>query len=421
MRAEILGVGTELLLGQIANTNAQWISERLAEIGVDVHRHVVVGDNAVRIEEALRTAADRAEAVIVTGGLGPTADDITRDCLARVLGVGLRRDPVIESAMRERFSELGREMPASNLVQADVPEGARWIPARRGTAPGLVATLGDATVYLLPGVPTEMRDMMENDVLPELAARAGAGALVSRVIRSTGIPESRVGELLLDLFESSQQPTLAYLAGGGEVRVRLTARGVDRAEAERHIDPVATEVVRRLGDHVISDRGQELEAVILDLLRGRGWTLACAESLTGGELGGRITSIPGSSDVFLGSAVCYAGTAKQRILGVRDETLDHDGPVSRACVAEMARGARDLYGADVAIALTGVAGPEPVGEVAPGTVWIGLCGPDREHQRTLRTPEGRLAARRWATQHGLDLLRRYLRGLDLPESPNPAA
>lgn len=421
MRAEILGVGTELLLGQIANTNAQWISERLAEIGVDVHRHGVVGDNAARIEEALRTAAARADAVIVTGGLGPTADDITRDCLARVLGVALRRDPEIEAAMRARFAELGREMPVSNLVQADVPEGARWIAARRGTAPGLVATLGHATVYLLPGVPVEMRDMMEHDVLPELARRAGAGALVSRVIRSTGIPESRVGELLVDLFESSEQPTLAYLAGGGEVRVRLTARGVDRAEAERRIDPVAVEVARRLGDHVISDRGEELEAVILDLLRAKGWMLACAESLTGGELGARITSVPGSSQSFLGSAVCYSDDAKRRILGVSDATLRGDGAVSRSCVAEMARGARDLYGADVAIALTGVAGPDPVGDLPPGTVWIGLCGPDREHQRSIRTPEGRPAARRWATQHGLDLLRRYLRGLDLPESPNPAA
>lgn len=414
MRAELVAVGTELLLGQIANTNAQWLSERLAEIGMDVLRHDVVGDNAERIDAMLREASARADVVIVTGGLGPTDDDITRDRLAAVMGVDLVRVPEIESAMRARFEALGRPMAESNLRQADVPRGARWIEARLGTAPGLVAEVSGCTVYALPGVPTEMRDMMETTVLPELRARVGVGAIVSRVIRSTGIAEARIGELLADLFRSSSNPTVAYLAGGGEVRVRLTARADDAADAAALLAPMAEEVTRRLGDAVISSEGEELEGVVVRLLRAAGRTLAGAESLTGGELGARITSVPGASEVFVGSAVCYSASAKCAILGVSEATIAGHGPVSRECAAEMAAGARARFGADIGLALTGVAGPGPLGGIEPGTVWIGIATPDLAHERLLRAPGERPAARRWATQHGLDLVRRYLAGLPLP-------
>ena len=417
MRAELVAVGTELLLGQIANTNAQWISERLAEVGVDVLHHSVVGDNHVRIVEALRLAASRAEVVIVTGGLGPTGDDITREALAEVLGVGLERDPAIADGLRARFALLGRTMPESNLVQADVPVGARTIPARLGTAPGLAAERDGVVFYALPGVPVEMRDMMTLAILPELAERTGGGTIVSRVIRCTGIAESRTGELLDDLFRASRNPTIAYLAGGGEVRVRLTARGATRAEADAAIDPIAAEVVARLGDAVVSDRGEDLETRIVRLLGERGLTLAIAESLTGGEVGARITGVPGASDVFLGSAVTYAAAAKVGVLGVDPELLAREGAVSEACAVAMAAGARALFDSDVALSLTGVAGPDPQDGIEPGTVWLGLVADGVAHARLLRMPGERSAVRRWATQNGLDLIRRYLEGRELPTGP----
>ncbi|MFM7719048.1 MAG: competence/damage-inducible protein A [Actinomycetota bacterium] len=417
MRCELVAVGTELLLGQIANTNAQWMSERLAEVGVEVLHHQVVGDNHGRIVGAIELTASRADAVILTGGLGPTGDDITRDALAAFLGTALERDASIEDALRARFASLGREMPLSNLVQADVPRGARPIRARLGTAPGLAAERAGVRLYALPGVPAEMRDMMEQTVLPELAALAGPAAIVSRVIRCTGIAESRTGELLDDLFRESRNPTIAYLAGGGEVRVRLTARGDDRAAAEAAIAPVADEVLRRLGDVVFSDRGEDLEAAVVRLLAGSGRTLAAAESLTGGEFGARVTSVPGASAVFLGSAVCYATGAKAAVLGIDPALLAREGVVSEACAAAMASGARERFGADVAVAMTGVAGPEPQEGVEPGTVWLALDADGTSHRRMLRTPGERAAVRRWATTNALDLVRRFLEGRPLPGGP----
>ncbi|MFM8944686.1 MAG: competence/damage-inducible protein A [Actinomycetota bacterium] len=417
MRAELVAIGTELLLGQIANTNAQWLSERLAGIGVDVLHHQVVGDNRERIVEALRLAIGRSDAVIVTGGLGPTGDDITRACLAEVMGVELERDPALEGALRERFATLARDMPLSNLAQADVPRGATPIPARLGTAPGLAATVGGTRVYALPGVPAEMRDMMLVTVLPELGALAGGSVLVSRVIRCTGIAESRTAELLEDLFVASRNPTIAYLAGGGEVKVRLTARGEDRAAGEAAIAPVADEIVRRLGDAVFSARGEDLEEAVVRLLVERSMTLAAAESLTGGLLGSRITAVPGASGVFLGSAVTYATPAKASVLHVDPAIIAAHGVVSGDCAAAMAAGARRLFGADVAVALTGVAGPDAQEGVPPGTVWLGLDADGVSHRRMLRTPGERDAVRRWATQHALDLVRRHLEGRELPAGP----
>lgn len=418
MRAEIVGVGTELLLGQIANTNAQWISERLAEIGVDVTNHQVVGDNLDRIVEALRLALSRADVVIATGGLGPTQDDITRTAFASVLGAELVRRPELETMLRERFTRVGRQMPESNLLQADVPEGARYIRPRRGTAPGLVAEVDGRRVYALPGVPGEMREMVEGTIVPELAALAGPAALVSRILRCTGIAESKVAELLDDLFHSVTNPTVAYLAGGGEVKVRLSAKAATRQEAEALIDPVASEVVGRIGDFVFSGDDASLEETVGRLLRSTHLTLACAESLTGGELGARITAVPGASDYFLGSAVCYTAEAKRDVLGVSWETLDGPGVISRECVREMAVGARRVYGADVAVALTGAAGPDPHEGAQPGQVWVALEAEAVSHQRPLRAPGDREMVRRWAEQAALDLVRRHLEGRPLPAGPS---
>lgn len=416
MRAEIVGVGTEILLGQIANTNAQWITERLAAIGVDVLHHQAVGDNVPRIADAVRLALSRADVVVVTGGLGPTQDDVTREALAAVAGVALERRAELEGPIREKFARAGREMPASNLVQADVPAGGRTIAPERGTAPGIALDVKGRRLYALPGVPAEMREMMEGTVLRELAAVAGPATIVSRTVRCVGIAESRVAELLDDLFRSSSNPTIAYLAGGGEVRVRLSAKAASVEEAGALLEPVVDQVVARVGDFVTSPSDEELEEVVGRLLRGSGRTIACAESLTAGALSARLARAPGASDYLIGSAVCYDVRTKRSLLGVSQATIDGPGVVSRECAAEMAAGARRLFGADVALSLTGAAGPDAHDGAPPGTVWIGLESGDLTHQRRIRAPGDRAMVVRWSEQAALDLVRRLLEGRPLPET-----
>jgi len=417
VRAEIVAVGTELLLGQIANTNARWMSEELAAIGVDVLHHQVVGDNVDRVAEALALAASRADVVLVSGGLGPTQDDLTREAIARVAGVPLERHPELEAMLREKFRGFsGSAMPANNLQQADVPRGARYLTPERGTAPGLVVELaGGVTLYAMAGVPAEMVEIMERTVLPELAGRSGA-AIVSRVLRVTGMGESAVAERLAELFEASTNPTVAFLATGGEVKVRLTAKGTTAEEAGRALEPLVAETVGRLGDVVFSTWNESLEETVIRLLGEAGRTIATAESLTGGGVSARLTSVPGASATVRGSIVAYTEAVKRDVLGVSAGTLAGPGVVSEACAREMAAGARRVLGADVALALTGVAGPEPHGGHEPGLIWIALETPDRAHARGFRVSGARDRVVRWAQQAGLDLVRRALDGSALPVS-----
>jgi nicotinamide-nucleotide amidase len=412
VRAEIVGVGTEILLGQICNNNAQWMSERLAEIGIDVVYHQAVGDNLERIAETFTLALARANVVLATGGLGPTQDDITRDGLAVALRLPLQRQPEIEEFLRRRFARFRRAMPESNLRQADVPVGARPIMPDRGTAPGLaIETESGKRVYVVPGVPAEMREMMLGTILPELARLAGPAALVSRTIRVTGVAESRVAELLGDLFAASANPSIAYLAGSGEVKVRVTAKNATASGAQALIEPLATEVARRLGSHVFSTDDQDLEDVVGGLLERRGLTVGCAESLTGGSLGARLCKRPGASGYFCGSAVCYSAKAKQDVLGVSPQTIDGPGAVSEECAREMATGARRIFGADLALAVTGVAGPDPHDGKPVGTVCMALAWDGAEASRSFRAPGDRAMVRRGAEQAALDMLRRRLTGL----------
>lgn len=421
MRAEILGIGTEILLGQISNSNAQWISQALAEIGVDVLHHQAVGDNEDRIRDAFRLALSRAEIVIATGGLGPTQDDITREGLAAAVGVHLVRRPRIEDFLREKFRRLGRSMPESNLRQADVPDGARYILPDRGTAPGLIVETPEGKrVYAVPGVPAEMKEMMTATILPELGRLAGPAALVSRIVRVTGLAESKVAELLDDLFRGSANPSIAYLASSGEVKVRITAKASSRAEAEALIGPVADEVARRLGTHVFTTGDEELEQVAGRLLKARRQSVAAAESLTGGGLAVRLSAAPGSSEFFKGSAVCYTADSKRDLLGVSQETIDGPGVVSEECAREMAEGARRIFHADLGVALTGVAGPEPHDDRPVGTICVALVAEDRAETRSFRAPGDRQMVRRWAEQSALDMLRRYLEGESEPRDPGPA-
>lgn len=416
MRAEVVAVGTELLLGQITNTNARWIGERLAAIGVDVLHHQTVGDNVPRIAAAIRLALSRADAVIVTGGLGPTQDDVTRAGLAEVAGAALERRPELEEMIRARFARAGREMPVTNLLQADLPAGGRAIVPERGTAPGIVIEIDGRRLYALPGVPVEMEEMMEGTVLPELTAAAGPATILSRTVRCAGIAESRVAELLDDLFHASSNPTVAYLAGGGEVRVRLTAKAATVEDAGVLLAPLIGKVVARVGDFVTSTSDEELEEVVGRLLRAAGKTIACAESLTAGGLSARLARVPGASDYLLGSAVVYRAAAKRDLLGVSERTIEDVGVVSREGAAEMAAGARRLFGADVAVSLTGAAGPEEHDGAPPGTLWLGLDTGEVVHQRRVRAPGHRAMVVRWAEQAALDLVRRHLESRPLPET-----
>jgi nicotinamide-nucleotide amidase len=413
-----VSVGTELLLGQIDDTNARWISEQLAAIGVDVLRRQTVGDNLERIVEVIGQAADRADVVLVTGGLGPTQDDLTRDAIARLAGLKLERHPEIEEMLREKFRGFSaRPMPLSNLRQAEVPAGARTITPERGTAPGMVVDLpSGARIYAMPGVPDEMVEMMSGTILPELASRGGDGVIASRVLRITGMGESAVAEILTDLFDGSTNPTVAYLASMGEVKVRLTAKAASASAANDLLRPLADEVAGRLGDVIFSVEDESLEATVLRLLRREGLTIACAESLTGGSVAARLTSVAGASASFAGAVVAYTATAKRDVLGVSQETLDGPGVVSQACALEMAAGARRVLDADTGLSTTGVAGPGPHAGHEPGTVWVALDTGSRSHARGFHVTGERDRVIRWSQQAALDLVRRYLEGRPLPVS-----
>jgi nicotinamide-nucleotide amidase len=421
VRAEIVAVGTELLLGQIADTNARWMSEQLAAAGIDVTNHQAVGDNLDRIVEALLLATARADVVLVSGGLGPTEDDITRDAIAAFAGVPLVFHAELETMLREKFrrwSAIGA-MPESNLRQAYVPEGAGWIVPDRGTAPGLALRLEGTRLYAVPGVPDEMQEMIGGTIVPELRELAGGDVIASRILRCAGMGESAVAERLADLFASSTNPTIAYLASMGEVKVRITAKAPSVAEAEALAEPVVAEVRARLGDVVFSTDDASLEQAVLRLLGATKRTLACAESFTGGGVGERLTGVPGASASFVGSAVVYTAEAKRRVLGVPDDALAA-GTVTEACALAMATGARDLYGADVALALTGAAGPEPHDGAAPGTIWVAIADASGfMHARGFVSRGERDRVRRWAQQAGLDLVRRHLEGVPLPETSLP--
>jgi nicotinamide-nucleotide amidase len=410
---EVIAVGTELLLGQIVDTNSAWIGERLAANGVSSLHQTKVGDNHARIADAVRVALGRADAVIVCGGLGPTHDDITREAVADVMGVELQLDDEVAERIRALFASRGRAMPDNNLRQALVPTGAQVIPQVRGTAPGLICPVAGRVVYLVPGVPHEMREMLERAVLPDLRRRSGdPSAIVSRVLRTWGESESGLEHRLrpvIDELDRLGTPTLAFLASGWDgLKIRLTARAPSVEQASSLLDPWEARLREQLGSLVFGADDQSMEAVVLDLLRARRASLGLAESVTGGLVAARLTEVPGASDVLRGAIVSYADDVKFQILGVPR------GPVvSEAAAAAMAAGARRVLGADIGLALTGVAGPAEQEGVPVGTICIGLAFADREPMATtVRLPGQREQIRQFAVISALDLLRRRLRGLE---------
>jgi nicotinamide-nucleotide amidase len=427
VRVEIVAVGTELLLGQIADTNGRWLGEQLAAAGVDSYFHQAVGDNRKRIVTALRIALSRGDAVIACGGLGPTQDDITREAIAEVMAVPLHRDAEVARRIERFFEVRDRAMPQNNLRQADVPDGATWIEQRRGTAPGLICPMGRKVVYALPGVPHEMTEMFERAVLPDLRRRMAAageqGVISSRVLRTWGVSESALAEALqgridaLDEATLTANPagtvTLAFLASGIEgLKVRLTAHASD-ADAARALLDAEEQAVRLVlktafGDVVFGVDDVSMEQAVAALLVERGQTLGVAESLTGGLVAARLVDVPGASAWFRGGVVAYDSAIKFSLLGVPE------GPVvTEDAAVAMARGACRVLGASVGLGITGVAGPDPQEDLAPGTVFVALALPDgATPARRLRLSGDRERIRQLSAISALDLLRRTLLARD---------
>ncbi|MEY3986687.1 MAG: hypothetical protein RL080_27 [Actinomycetota bacterium] len=407
MRCDVVAVGTELLLGQIVDTNSAWLGEQMAMAGIDSCVQVKVGDNLPRMVKAIRQALADADALVICGGLGPTHDDITREAIAEVMGTTLEFDDEVGMVIAEMFASRNRRMPEINMRQAMVPKGASVIPQRRGTAPGLVCPVGDKVIYAVPGVPFELYEMFERAILPDLLARSGSQSVIaSRTLRTWGESESGLNERLHDLIGELDRvgnPTLAFLASGWEgIKVRLTAKADSTAAVQELLDIWDRRVREVVGDVVFGVDADTMESVVLDLLRSRGLTLGLAESVTGGLVAGRLTNVAGSSVVLRGSIVSYASEVKFDVLGVTP------GPVVNESVAvEMAIGARRVLGADVGLALTGVAGPADQDGVKPGTLCVGLALPDGSTQsRTLQLPGVRDQMRQLSVISALDFLRR---------------
>jgi len=412
MRCEIVAVGTELLLGQIVDTNSAWLGEQLALAGIDRTHGQVVGDNLERIVGALRLALDRSDAVIVCGGLGPTQDDITRDAIAEVMGVPLVTDDEVADRILERFASRGRRMPANNMRQALVPEGATAIAdPQPGTAPGLICPLGDKVIYAVPGVPYELHEIVGRAVLPDLARRAGSVSVIrSRTLRTWGESESGLAERLADHMAELDgagpgAPTLAFLASGIEgIKVRITVKTDDDDTATRLVDAEEKVVRGIVGDLVFGVDDESMEHAVAKLLAARGLTLAVAESLTGGLVASRLVDVPKASDWFRGGVVSYATDVKFSVLGVPE------GPVVTAeAAAAMATGVRRLLGADIGLGVTGVAGPDPMEGQPPGTVFLAATIGDAEPVvRPVTLPGDRERVRQFACISLLDMLRRML-------------
>ena len=406
MRAEVVAVGTELLLGQIANTNAQRISDALARIGVDVFFHTTVGDNLERMTGVIGAALARSDAVVITGGLGPTPDDVTREGVSAATGRRLVSDERLVALIRDVFERLGRRsMPESNLRQADLPEGATPIDPV-GTAPGFVLEHDGTLLFALPGVPWEMEAMLASVVLPRL--RSGSGAIVSSEVLVIGLGESHVDEKISDLVAAQSNPTIAYLAGGGRVKVRITAKAATEDDARALIAPVEDEVRRRLGAEA-AGRGRASVAEDLGaLLRERGATVAVAESLTGGLIGAELTRLPGASDFFKGGLVAYTDEIKERVAGIDAGVLASHGAVSEEVAAALAGVAAESFGADLGLSATGVAGPGPQDGLLPGTVFVGACYRGHTEVRRPRAYGDRGNVRDVTVTWAIDLGRRVL-------------
>lgn len=409
MKAAILAVGSELLGTDRLDTNSLRLTQLLERYGAQLRQKCVVGDSIEDISEELHSLVSKHDLVLVTGGLGPTSDDVTREATSQALGRGLRLDEDILANLERRFREYGREMPSANRKQAEVIEGAQLIPNRRGTAPGMKIEGQGSTLFLFPGVPVELEGMIESDLEPWLAERSGGEGRETVTIKVSSLPESVVEERITPAYAEFGRENITILFSSGEVLVRATAQGPE-AERKQRLEAMSARLRGLVGDAVFSQREEDtMEGIVGELLRKAGATLTTAESCTGGLLAERITRVPGSSDYFLGGAVTYTNELKAQVLGVPPKMLREHGAVSEPVARAMAEGVRRAYRSDYGIGITGVAGPGGGSEAKPvGTVHIALAGPHGTDHKRIRFPGDRERIRMHSAQFALDMLRRRL-------------
>ncbi len=411
--AELIAVGTELLLGSISNTDGQMLSQGLSALGINVYYHTVVGDNPQRLKAAIELAKTRSDIIITTGGLGPTCDDLTKNVLAECFGKKLIRDEESARRIEAYFKALGRSVTENNYQQAMLPEGCTILTNDWGTAPGVAFEAGGIHVVMLPGPPRECRAMFEHRAVPYLKQLAD-GEILSRSLRLFGIGESAVEQLLREEMNTMTNHTLAPYAKEGEVELRITAKADTQAEAQSLIAPVEQQLKDRLGPLVYGADVPSLESVVLEKLKAKGLTFGCAESCTGGLIAKRMTDLPGASAAFRGGVVSYATQVKHTVLGVPEDLLEQFGAVSDPVARAMAQGARKVLGCDLAVSATGVAGPDPDERGNPvGLIFVALSAPDGTWVRELQAGGIRERSRTVAANHAFDLVRRYLDGLPL--------
>ena len=416
MNAEILAVGTELLMGQIANTNAQYITARLQEKGVNVYYHTVVGDNSVRLSETLGQCLKRSDVVIMTGGLGPTQDDLSKETVAELFGKKLVLHERTAEAIKDFFAKSGREMTPNNLKQAYMPEGSIILENPKGTAPGYIvegSIFGESSkaVILLPGPPREMCPMFDRHVMPWLSEKSGK-IIRSKFLRIFGIGESALEHLIKDMIQQQENPTIAPYAKEGQVMLRVTASADSERNAEMLIEPVVGEIEKRVGSCLYSVENEELHEVVFKLLKERNMKIALAESCTGGMISATLVNIPGVSEVLERGVVCYSNESKISMLNVRETTLEKYGAVSHETAEEMAKGVAEVSGADIGLSVTGIAGPDGGTTEKPvGLVYIGLHVNGASHVKKVQLTGERARIRNAAMLNALDVVRRNLLGL----------
>lgn len=409
MQAELIFTGSELLLGHIVNTHAQYLGERLAATGIEVTLNTTVGDDGARMRQVLGQAVQRSDLIIITGGLGPTTDDITPETVAAVLGLPLVADQESLVRIRELFHRRGQKMAQSNLKQAYFPAGSQILPNKVGTAPGALIEKDKKIIILLPGPPRELSVMFEESVLPFLSAKADAGAAMKyKIFRLTGISESAVQDLLKDLGGQGN-PGIAYIAKPGEIRVRLSARSGKEGRAEELLAELSRRVKPRLDQYIFACDEEILEETVGQLLLAKGLSIGAAESCTGGLVAARLTDVPGSSAYFKGGVVAYSNEIKSGLLGVSMSVLERFGAVSKETAMAMAQGARERTGADIGLATTGIAGPGGGTPAKPtGLVYVSLAADDGVLYREYRFPGFRTAVRQGTVNAALHTVKQYL-------------
>lgn len=412
MVVELISVGTELLLGNIVNTNARYLSEKCAMLGLNVYYQTTVGDNEERLAEVIRTALNRSDIVILNGGLGPTEDDLTKETCAKVMGLSLVKDHHTEDRLKEYYKERKKEeLPDSNWKQAVIPEGAVVFDNGNGTAPGLVVEKKGKTVILVPGPPNELYPMMENQICPYLQKK-NEEIILSQMVKICGFGESKVEEMVLDLIEKQTNPTLATYAKQGEVHLRVTARAASEEEARKLLKPMVKEIKKRFGEAVYTtDEKETLTDVVVKLLKKHELTVTTAESCTGGLLAGTLVGVPGVSEVFREGFVTYSNKAKRKLLDVSKSTLKKYGAVSAQTAKEMAKGGVFATDADICVAITGLAGPDGATPEKPvGLVYIACYMNDKVHVEEFRFKGDRQKIRERSVVQALDVLRRSILG-----------